>query len=135
MATKTATFPNFTQVQQSLKGLQTEGEKLIARVRKEASKLVSKDQRKAIDGLLSQAKSIRNDLQKRTEKALKTLETRAEKAYTQVEKRVEPLVRRLTLPTRHDLELLSKRLATLERKVDELLSSSKSQASNKSQAA
>ena len=122
MATKTARFPRFGQVQESLKGLQAEGEKLVARVRKEAGKLVSKDQQKAIDNLLSQAKALRTDLQKRTEKALKTVEARAEKVYSQVEKRVEPLVRRLTLPTRHDLELLSKRLASLEKKVDELLS-------------
>src|SRR5262249_45998561 len=59
MATKTAAFPRLAQVQESLKGLQSEGEKLIARVRKEAGKLVSKDQRKAIDSFLSQAKSIR----------------------------------------------------------------------------
>jgi len=121
MATKTATFPRLAQVQESLKGLQSEGEKLLARVRKEAGKLVSKDQRKAIDSLVAQAKSIRNDIQKRTEKALKTLEARAEKVYARVEKQVEPLVRRLSLPTKHEVELLAKRLGSLEKKVEELL--------------
>jgi hypothetical protein len=127
MATKTTAFPRFAQVQQSLKGLQNEGEKLITRIRKEAAKLVSKDQRKAIDSLVSQAKAIRADVQKRTEKALKSLETRAEKVYARVEsearKRVEPLVRRLPLPSKHDLELLAKRLSSLEKKVEEIINS------------
>ena len=127
MATKTATFPRLAQVQESLKGLQNEGEKLIARMRKEAGKLVSKDQRKAFDSFLAQAKSIRTDLQKRTEKALKTIETRAEKVYAQIEsetrKRFDPLVRRLPLPTKHEVELLGKRLTSLEKKVEELVSS------------
>ena len=121
MATKTAAFPRLAQVQESLKGLQSEGEKLLARVRKEAGKLVSKDQRKAIDSLFAQAKALRTDLQKRTEKALKTIEARAEKVYAQVESRVEPLVRRLSLPTRHEVQQLAKRLGSLEKKVEELL--------------
>lgn len=132
MATKTATFPRFTQVQDSIRGLQAEGEKLLARVRKEAGKLVSKDQRKAIDSLLAQAKSIRNDVQRRTEKALKTLEARAEKIYGQIEsqakKRIEPLVRRLSLPTKREVEQLAKRLSSLEKKVEDLLSSKSSHA-------
>jgi len=55
------------------------------------------------------------------EKALKTLEARAEKVYARVEKQVEPLVRRLSLPTKHEVELLAKRLGSLEKKVEELL--------------
>jgi len=124
MATKTATFPRLAQVQESLKGLQKEGEKLVARIRKEAGNLVSKDQRKAIDSLVAQAKSIRNDVQKRTEKALRTLETRAEKIYSDIEKRVEPVVRRLSLvPTKLEVQALAKRLGALEKKVEDLVSS------------
>ena len=74
MATKAATFPGLDQVQKSIRNLQSEGEKLFTRARKEASKLISKDQRKILDNLLDQAKAIRNDIQKRTEQALKTLE-------------------------------------------------------------
>jgi polyhydroxyalkanoate synthesis regulator phasin len=127
MATKTAAFPRLAQVQDSLKALQAEGEKLVSRVRKEAGRLVSKDQRKVFDSLVSQAHAIRVDLQKRTDKALKTIESRAEKVYTRVEseakKRIDPLVRRLTLATRHDIEVLAKRLTALEKKLDEMATS------------
>jgi polyhydroxyalkanoate synthesis regulator phasin len=131
MATKTAAFPRLAQVQESLKVLQAEGEKLVARVRKEAGKLISKDQRKLFDSLVSQAQAIRVDIQKRTDKALKTIESRTEKVYARVEseakKRIDPLVRRLTVATRHDIEILAKRLTALEKKIEEL-SSSKSRA-------
>jgi polyhydroxyalkanoate synthesis regulator phasin len=127
MAAKTARYPGFAQVQDAVRSLQDEGEKLLARVRKEAGKFVSKDQRKAIEGLLSQAKAVRTDIQKRTEKAIKTLETRAEKTLSRIEaearKRIEPIVRRLSLPSKHDLELLAKRLSALEKKVEDLASS------------
>ena len=127
MATKTATFPRLAQVQESLKGLQAEGEKLVARVRQEAGKLISKDQRKVLDSLVSQAQAVRTEIQKRTEKALQTIESRAEKVYARIEsearKRIDPLVRRLPLPTKHDIEVLSKRLTALEKTVDELYSS------------
>ncbi len=127
MATKAATFPRLAQVQDSIRNLQSEGEKLLTRIRKEAGKLVSKDQRKAIDNLISQAKAIRNDIQKRSEKAIKMLESRAEKLYAQIEaqtkKRIDPLMRRLSLPTKHEVEQLAKRLSSLEKKVGELLDS------------
>jgi poly(hydroxyalkanoate) granule-associated protein len=127
MATKAATFPRLAQVQDSIRNLQSEGEKLLTRIRKEAGKLVSKDQRKAIDNLISQAKAIRNDIQKRSEKAIKMLESRAEKLYAQIEaqtkKRIDPLVRRLSLPTKHEVEQLAKRLSSLEKKVGDLLDS------------
>jgi polyhydroxyalkanoate synthesis regulator phasin len=127
MATKTAAFPGLAQAQESLKGLQEEAEKLIARVGKEAGRLISKDQRKVLDSLVSQAQSIRADIQKRTEKALQAIESRAGKVYARVEsetrKRIDALVRRLPLATKHDVELLAKRLTALEKKVEELASS------------
>ena len=125
MSSKAATFPGLAQVQKSIRDLQSEGEKLFARARKEASKLISKDQRKILDNLLDQAKAIRNDIQKRTEKALKTLESRAEKILSQIESqtknRVDSWVRRLSLPSKHEVELLAMRLSSLEKKVDDLV--------------
>ncbi len=124
MATKAATFPGLAQVQETIRSFQSESEKLFARARKEASKLISRDQRKVIDSLLDQANAIREDIQKRTEKALKGFSSRAWKIFSQLEaeakKRLNPLVRRLSLPSRHEVELLAKRLSSLEKKVDEL---------------
>jgi poly(hydroxyalkanoate) granule-associated protein len=122
MATKSATFPGLAQVQESIRNFQSESEKLFDRALKEAGKLISKDQRKVIDGLLEQAKAIREDIQKRSEKALKAVGARVEKILSQLGKRLNPLVRRLSLPSRHEVELLAKRLSSLEKKVDELAS-------------
>ena len=126
MTTKSATFPGLAQVQESIRNFQSESEKFFARARKEAGKLITKDQRKIIDGLVEQAKAIRDDIQKRTEKALKTVEARAEKILSQLDaqakKHLSPLVRRLSLPSRHEVEQLAKRLSSLEKKVEELAS-------------
>jgi poly(hydroxyalkanoate) granule-associated protein len=122
MATKSATFPGLAQVQESIRNFQSDSEKLFDRALKEAGKLISKDQRKVIDGLLEQAKAIREDIQKRSEKALKAVGARVEKILSQLGKRLNPLVRRLSLPSRHEVELLAKRLSSLEKKVDELAS-------------
>jgi poly(hydroxyalkanoate) granule-associated protein len=126
MATKAATFPGIAQVQESIRSFQAESEKLFARARKEAGKLISKDQRKVIDGLLDKASAMRDDIQKRAERALKAFSSRAGKIFSELEaqakKRLNPLVRRLSLPSRHEVELLAKRLSSLEKKVDELAS-------------
>jgi len=125
MATKTATFPNLARVQDSIRDLQIEGERLFTRGLEEATKLIGKDQRKALDGFLSRAKATGKDIEKRTEKALKRLKSRTEKLLSQLDsqakKGVEPIVRRLSLPTKYEVERLAKRLSSLEKKVDELL--------------
>ncbi len=127
MAKTASSFPQFARVQDTFRNLQSEGEKLLTRVRKEATKLVSQDRRKLVDSLISQAKSIRTDLQKRTEKALHQLEATAEKALSRVEaqakKGIDPLVKRLNLPTKHDLDLIGKRVSNLEKRVEEILKS------------
>jgi F0F1-type ATP synthase membrane subunit b/b' len=124
MATKAATSAGLAQVQESIRSLRSESEKLLARARKEAGKLINKDQQKVIDGLLDQASAIRDDIQKRTEKILKAISSRAGKMFSQLEaqakKHLNPLVRRFSLPSRHEVELLAKRLSSLEKKVDEL---------------
>jgi poly(hydroxyalkanoate) granule-associated protein len=125
MATRPASFPSFASVQDSIRALQTEGEKLFTRGLKEATQLLGKDQRRALDDLLGRAKAIRKDIQKRTEKALKTLQSRTEKLLSrldsQAKKRIEAIVLRLSLPTKHEVEQLAKRLSALEKKVDELV--------------
>jgi polyhydroxyalkanoate synthesis regulator phasin len=124
MATKATTFPGLPQVQESIRSLQSEGERLFARAGEEVGKLISKDQQKVIDGLIDQANAIRDDIQKRTEKVLKGISSRAGKILSQLEaqakRHLSPLARRFSLPSRHEVELLAKRLSSLEKKVDEL---------------
>ena len=126
MATKSAASPAFAQLQDSVHNLQSRAEELLDRIRKEAGALVGKDTRRKLDHLLNQARAFPRDVQKRGAKTLKALEARASGAAseirTQVAKRFEPLVGRLSLPSKHEVELLAKRLSSLEKKVDDLLS-------------
>jgi polyhydroxyalkanoate synthesis regulator phasin len=121
---KAGTMRGFAQVQGSIQRLQKEGERLLGRVRKEAARLVSKDQRKVIEGLLAHARRLRIDIQKRAEKAIREVETRAEKAYrqfeSQAEKRIEPIVRRFDFASRSDVQRIEKRIAALEKRLEQL---------------
>jgi polyhydroxyalkanoate synthesis regulator phasin len=126
MATKSAASPAFAQLHDSVHNLQSRAEELLDRIRKEAGALVGKDIRRKMDHLLNQARAFPGDVQKRGAKTMKALEARASGAVseirTQVAKRFEPLVGRLSLPSKHEVELLAKRLSSLEKKVDDLLS-------------
>lgn len=124
MATKAAAFPGVTRVQESIRSLQTEAQKIIDRAGGEASRLL-KNRRKTLDQVFAQAKALRSDLQKRTTKTIKLVESRAEAALSRVEaeakKRVENLAHRLSLSSKKDVDQLAKRLSSLEKKVDDLL--------------
>lgn len=124
---KTRSFAGFSQVGSSIRGLQKEGEKLLGRVRKEAARLVSRDRRKALENLVEQANRLRADLQDRVERTVREIERRAERILsrfeTQAEKSFGPIIRRLNLPSRADVEALGKRLASLEKRVEEIVAS------------
>jgi hypothetical protein len=126
MATKSATFPPFAQVQDSIRSLQRGAEHLLESLRNEAGQLLNgTERRKAIDGLLSEAKALPADLQKPALKTLKTLETRADQllseAQSHAKKGVGWLVSRFSLPSKHEVELLAKRVSSLEKKLEDML--------------
>jgi poly(hydroxyalkanoate) granule-associated protein len=125
MPSKTTAFPALAQLQDSVRSLQSGAEELLDRVRKEAGKLAGKDQRKAIEHLLSQAKSFPADFQKRATKTLKSVAGRALNALSQIRtqssKRLDPLLSHLSIPSRHEVEQLAKRLSSLEKKVEDLM--------------
>ena len=124
MATKAATFPPLTQIQDSIRSFQSESEKLLDRACRQATDLIGRDPREVIGDLLEQVKTIRDDVLKSADKTAKTLRKRVEKTLSQIDsqarKRLAPLMSRLSLPSKREVELLSKRLSSLERKVDEL---------------
>lgn len=111
--------PGLSALQDRMTRLQTEAETLLRKTQKQAANLISKDQRKALDRLLGQATRLRDDLEKRAERAAKDLEARAERVRLtlekEVSKRMEPLLRRLDLPSRKEMQALAKRVAQLER--------------------
>ena len=113
-----ASSRTLSRLQGSMKRLQKDAEALLRRTQKQATSLISKDQRRAVDRLLGQATRLRDDLEKRAERATKDLEARAERFLATLEKeaakRVEPLLRRLDLPSRHEVQTLARRLNQLE---------------------
>jgi DNA anti-recombination protein RmuC len=124
MAKKTAKQPRDTgnalsTLQDRMTRLQKEAETLMRRTQKQAASLISKDQRKALDRLLGQASRLRDDLEKRAERAAKDLEARAERVRLtlekEVSKRMDPLLRRLDLPSRKEIQALARRVAQLEK--------------------
>ena len=76
---------------------------------------------------MAQAQKLRGDFQKRAERAVKDLEERGQRIVAIIEKQagkgVEPIIRGLNLPTRDELEKLKKRMAQLEKRLDEMSSS------------
>jgi poly(hydroxyalkanoate) granule-associated protein len=115
------------QVQGTLKRVQAEGERVVGRIRKDAGELLSKDRQKAVKDLLAQAQKLRGDIQKRAERAVKDLDERRQQIIAaiekQAEKSVEPIVRSLNIPTRDEVEKLKKRIAHLEKRLDEIAGS------------
>jgi len=115
------------QVQVTLKRVQAEGERVVGRIRKDAGELLSKNRQKAVQDLLAQAQKLRGDLQKRAERAVKDLEERGQRIVAviekQAEKGVEPIIRGLNLPTRDEMDKLKKRMAQLEKRLDEMAGS------------
>jgi DNA anti-recombination protein RmuC len=110
-----------TALQDRMTRLQKDAEMLLRKTQKQAASLITKDQRKALDRLLGQATRLRDDLEKRADRAAKDLEARAERVRMtlekEVSKRIDPLLRRLDLPTRKEIQALTKRVSQLERSV------------------
>lgn len=112
--------PNaITALQDRMTRLQKDAEGLLRKTQKQAANLITKDQRKALDRLLGQATRLRDDLEKRAERAAKDLEARAERVRMtlekEVSKRIDPLLRRLDLPSRKEIQALTRRVTQLER--------------------
>jgi polyhydroxyalkanoate synthesis regulator phasin len=115
------------QVQTTLQRVQKEGERVVGRLRKDAKDLLGRDRQKAIQDLLSQAQKLRNDIQRRAERTIKDIEERGQKIVAAIEKQaekgLEPLVRSLNLPTRDEVEKLKKRIAHVEKRLEEIAGS------------
>ncbi len=115
------------QVQNTLQRVQKESERIVGRLRKDANDLLGKDRKKAVQDLLSQAQKLRTDLQRRAERTVKEIEERGQKIVAAIEKQaergLEPLVRSLNIPTRDEVEKLKKRVAHVEKRLEEIAGS------------
>jgi polyhydroxyalkanoate synthesis regulator phasin len=106
------------RLRDNMRRLQRDAEQLLNRTRKQATNLISRDQKKALNALLTQAGKVRADFEKRAQQAQKQVEAQADKLLGRVEKqladRLRPLLRRLNLPTKSEVQALQKRIAELE---------------------
>jgi polyhydroxyalkanoate synthesis regulator phasin len=113
-----------SEVRASVKRMQTEGEKLVARIRRDAKTFATRSRQENIDGLLKDARRVQTDVRKRVESALKELDEQRTRIVAsleeQVTKLIETVVGRLNLAKQDDVAELRSRIAELERRVDAL---------------
>jgi polyhydroxyalkanoate synthesis regulator phasin len=110
-----------SRLQGNMKRLQRDAEDLLSRSRKQAARLISRDQKRALERIVNQAKRLRSDLEKRAKQASRQIEAQSERLLVTIEretaKRLTPLLKRLDLPSRQEVQGLSRRLAQLEKRV------------------
>jgi uncharacterized protein with PIN domain len=120
-AHSSAAFPD---VRASIKRMRSEGERLLNRVRKDASKLASRSGRETVDSLLTDVRRLRTDARKQVESLLKDIDARRTRLQKSIEKQavqvVDQIGKRLNVARRDELDLVHRRLIDLERRVDEL---------------
>ena len=113
----------FKDVRASVRRMQSEGEKLIGRLRRDARTLSTRS-RRDLTTLVGDARKLQNDLRKRAEKAIHELEARRTRILATLEEQatrvVESVVGRLNVASRDDLAALRTRVVELERRVDAL---------------
>jgi len=112
-------------VRASVKRMQTEGEKLVGRIRKDAGALANRTRRETMGAILSDARKLQADLRKRAEHTLKELEARRDRILATIEEQaariVERVIKGLNVVTQTDLDDLRTRLTDLERRIDTLI--------------
>jgi polyhydroxyalkanoate synthesis regulator phasin len=113
---------SLNDVRASMKRMQAEGERLVARVRRDARTLATRSRRETVSTLLNDARKLQGDLRKRAERAIQDLETRRTRILTSLEEQatalVERVVRGLNVATRDEVTELKRRIAELERRLD-----------------
>src|SRR5207247_10908686 len=111
-------------VRASVKRMQTEGERLVTRLRRDARAFATRSRRETVSNLLSDARRLQVDLRKRAEKAIEELEATRTRILATLEDRVstvvETFVKTLNVATHRELADLRKRVAEIERRLDAL---------------
>src|SRR5580765_5919141 len=115
---------SFKDVRASVRRMQYEGEKLVARLRRDARVLSTRSRRDTVNGLLSDARKLQVDLRKRAEKAIRDIESRRSRILATLEEQatrvVESVVKTLNVATADELAELKKRMGDLERRLETL---------------
>ena len=105
-------------VRQTIRRLEREGSRLVARARAEAARYLSASQQRALGSLMKQARRLGIDVERRMQRGWRAFEARAEKVLGRVEHRaaraLSATMKRLDLVTRADLRGIEERVARLE---------------------
>lgn len=113
-----------SEVRASVKRMQTEGEKLVARIRRDAKTFATRSRQENLDGLLKDARRVQNDVRKRVESALKDLDEQRTRIVSSLEeqatKLIETVVARLKLAKQDEVAQLRSRVEELERRLGAL---------------
>lgn len=93
---------------------------LLDRVRKQSA-LLGREQKQVVENLVRQAERMQTGLEKDARRLARDVESRASTFLSNIEKRIgeslEALMNRLDLPSRHDIQALTRRLARLEQQL------------------
>jgi hypothetical protein len=109
-----------TQTEKQLRQARTRTEKLATKTWKQALDLLPTGPRKRVKSTVANVEKTAADLQKRSERALKNARKQGEKLVNRIEsaavEAVKPIVSRLDIASRNDVERLSRRVAQIERR-------------------
>src|SRR2546422_5593487 len=109
-------------VRAAIKRVQTEGERLVGRLRRDTEGLVARSRRQVVSELLRTSRRVQADVRDRAERVLHDLDTRRAQISAALENQVggfvETFSRRLNFASRAEVQDQGKRLAGLEQRVD-----------------
>ncbi len=112
----------FKELPKRVEKIRTRAEELIRRTWREALAMLPPRPRKAVKDAVARVEKAAAELDRRRERALKAVDRQRKDLVARVEDRavgaVKPLVHRLEVASRHDVEMLSRRVARLEHRFE-----------------
>lgn len=112
------------EVRTGLKGIQTEGERLLSRIRRDPWTSVVRSSREAFWNFLANAREFQADLRQRAERVIRDLDTRRRHILPTLEEQASRLIdaigSRLNVASRDELGNLHARVIELRERLDAL---------------
>ena len=111
----------FKDLPKRVEKIRTRAEEMIGRAWRETLALLPPRPRKAVKDAVARVEKAAAELERRRERAVKAVERQRKDLVARVEHRavgaVKPLVHRLEVASRHDVEMLSRRLSRIEHRL------------------
>lgn len=108
------------EVRASVKRMQVEGERLVDRIRRDATALASRTRKETVSTLLGDVRKFQADLRKRAERAIQDLESRRSRIVATLEEQAvalaEKVVKGLNVASADEVADLRMKVAELERR-------------------